>query len=165
MSAITKRAVLAQWLRDTAGAVESGITVVERFRENTLSGDLRSLRTVMGDPVYYADVLLRGRSQDGPAALERGSSPNDQHTYDVRLWYEYTDASTYANSTQKAFDALTYEAGGLAYELRNSQYITADNTTVEVAALESDEVQIDLLHQSNSQRLIAHLFTATLQLQ
>lgn len=165
MSALDKRAALAGWLEGQTANVVAGLVTQERLRDHWLAGDLplRTLRSLYGDPLFYADVLLRGNGRSASQGRDTGRI----HDYEVWLWYEYNDADTLAASSQATFDDLTYGPDGVIPALEEgcveSGGVSAQVPFNTLDAGFSEEVRIAEVTNSPT-RILAHLLTFTVQL-
>ena len=102
-----KQTDLVDLIRNAADQYETGIVVETHHRLASEFDQVsrRTLRNVMGDPFFYAEVLPSGSPTN--AALTGGGTSSVAHAFDVWLAYEYEEGRQYAGSTQETFDNLT----------------------------------------------------------
>jgi hypothetical protein len=112
-----KLTALAGFLEGALNAQKPGVNVETRYRRASETGRNRGdQREVLGDPVYYLEVLPAATSpeqRDPSIATVRRT-----HTFQVVFMFEYEDGATRAGSSQPEyndlFDAL-YTAAGQGY--------------------------------------------------
>lgn len=166
-TAIEKRDILADWLETKLNGIESGVTVDKGYRHEVIFSNqtaTSAVRRVMGDPIYYAEVILAGNTQDGEGAPVRDSDAL-QHSYDINLWYELEN--TDANRT--LWDNLTYASGSVMETLGRDQGVQciedSNGNRATVMAVRNDNGGAGLDPIRAQDDLWARLFTVQVILQ
>jgi hypothetical protein len=123
-----KRTALVDLIESTLGAVERGVTVVDRFRV-ARTGQKAERDEVMGDPPYYVELQREGYDAGQSTARSTGRAPyKPAHVYGVMLWYDYEDTER-----RKAdWDALIEGEQGLLPTLRQQEQVTRNGETYEL---------------------------------
>lgn len=119
-----KRDLLKDFVATTLQAHDPDYTVVDRLRMATFQQTSRAERIqIMGESYAYAEVLHRPQQTPEGQRSAKSTTRNKHHTYDVFVWYKYEDADSYANSSQKLWDDITYGPGGLIMSLEDKPYL------------------------------------------
>jgi len=102
-----KQVDLVSLIEGAANNYVSGLTVETHHRLAAEYDQVsrNTVRSVMGDPYLYAEVLPSGSPTN--ASLTSGTASSVAHAFDVWMVYEYDEASSYSGSTQETFDNVT----------------------------------------------------------
>lgn len=157
---MAKRAALATTIKTVLDAHGYGTFVVdERVRQALIDaiGDI-DRDSIMQDPIRYVRVAHVGNENESEQHMTAfGAVAQCPHQFAVFIWFEYADAATYANSSQKKFDDLLESHGandGLLFHLRSIGVLEVSGFEVYVNTPTEVIVPDEPLHMSEN--IFAH---------
>jgi len=113
-----KQEALTELCDEILTAIRGGLKSNARYRK---VGTGRSAQDkIMGDPAYYLETYFAPDQSSRTVDTLEGAASEVVHNYQVSVWYEYDDADTYEQSSQKEYEQLIEGTNGLLPTLRGS---------------------------------------------